>query len=210
MRTLALAVLVLVAVGCDSSPAPLTGTLTVFINEADAPDVARTAAILSQRLSEYLWKGASISVDSQSGKSIVFSFRGAPDYPEDLIRYFVLSRGEFRLLPADDRAHPWATQDDVIDARAFSVSKDAPTSYIGMRFSKERGSDLLKNSGAYVGREILVTMDDEVVSRATVRAPFGGEVQFDSPGGGRSLMLVILLRYGALPVEVTSYKYERH
>ena len=179
--------------------------LELSVGSEDQQVIQQTQRILYARLSDSV---GSLLGDVRTAyfpglRKLVFEITaGAP--AANTLRYLYETRGEYRVFATDESGETvdWITNRDIVAADGGKGS-NGPTVFLGL------GADATRRVGEisaeHIGATIQSSLDGQLIFEKTVTWPIGRFYQFEVEDIEQARLLAIVLRHGALPVEVTDY-----
>lgn len=207
-QVLSIVVVVIVATGLASCEARPGARLELTIASDDASVIRRTQAVIYNRLREA--SGGYIA-DVRTAwfpelKKLVYEITsGAP--AGDALQYLYETRGEYRVFITDEdgEATDWITNQDVADADAGKARR-GPTVFVGLApLSARRVAEV---SGDYIGSTVHTSLDGELIYETTLTWPIQRFYQFEVGTLEEAEMLAVVLKFGALPTDVSAWSEE--
>ena len=207
-QVLSIVVVVIVATGLASCEARPGARLELTIASDDASVIRRTQAVIYKRLREA--SGGYIA-DVRTAwfpelKKLVYEITsGAP--AGDALQYLYETRGEYRVFITDEdgEATDWITNQDVADADAGKARR-GPTVFVGLApLSARRVAEV---SGEYIGSTVHTSLDGELIYETTLTWPIQRFYQFEVGTLEEAEMLAVVLKFGALPTDVSAWSEE--
>ncbi len=136
-------------------------------------------------------------------KKLVFDImHSAPD--DDGLRYLYETTGEYRVFGTNGEGEPvdWITNDD-ISSVSGGRSKSEARVFVGLKGNAARRVGEV--SWNNVGETIKTSLDGELIHEMEVTWRMGSFYSFDVDSVDKAKLMAAVLRYPALPAEVTPY-----
>ena len=204
-QALSIVVVLVLAAGLASCEARPGARLELAVASEDTSVIKRVQAVIYNRLREA--SGGYIADVRTSyfpdTKKLVYEIAvGAPG--KDALRYLYETRGEYRVFITDENgeATDWITNEDVVDADAGKARR-GPTVFVGLApLSARRVAEV---SGDYIGTTIQTSLDGELIYQTTLTWPIQRFYQFEVGSLEEAEMLAVVLKFGALPTDVSAW-----
>ncbi len=205
-QALSIVVVLVLATGLASCEARPGARLELAIASEDAGVIRRAQAVLYNRLRE---ASGGYLADVRTAyfpemKKLVYEIAaGAPG--KDALKYLYETRGEYRVFITDEdgEATDWITNEDVADADAGKARR-GPTVFVGLApLSARRVADV---SGDYIGTTIHTSLDGELIYETTLTWPIQRFYQFEVGTLEEAEVLAVVLKFGALPTDVSAWR----
>lgn len=207
-QALSTVVVLVLAAGLASCEARPGARLELAVASEDAGVIRRVQAVMYNRLRE---ASGGYLADVRTAyfpevKKLVFEIAaGAPG--KDSLRYLYETRGEYRVFITDEdgEATDWITNKDVADADAGKARR-VPTVFVGLApLSARRVAEV---SGDYIGTTVQTSLDGELIYESTLTWPIQRFYQFEVGSLEEAEMLAAVLKFGALPTELSEWSEE--
>ena len=204
-QALSIVVTLSIAIGLASCEARPGARLELSIGSKYASVIRRTQAVIYNRLRE---ASGGYMADVRTGyfpevNKLVYEIAaGAPS--ANALRYLYETRGEYRVFITDDdgEATDWITNEDVADADAGKARR-GPTVFVGLApLSARRVAEV---SGDYIGTTVQSSLDGDLIYETTLTWPIQRFYQFEVGTLEEAEMLAVVLKFGALPTDVSAW-----
>ena len=136
-------------------------------------------------------------------KKLVFDIMHSAPSPEGL-QYLYQTRGDYRVFATDGDGEPveWITNSDISSVSGGRSKRDAKV-FVGLNGSAARRvADVSWNN---VGETIKTSLDGELIYETEVTWTMGPFYSFDVETVDKAKLMAAVLRYPALPTEVTPF-----
>ncbi len=120
----------------------------------------------------------------------------------DALRYLYGTRGEYRVFTTDDSGKEvdWITNQDIASTEGGRSMRDAKV-FVGLRAGAARRVE--EESADLIGSKIQASLDGDLIHESTVTWPLQRYYSFDVDSVEHAKLMAIVLRYPALPAEIT-------